>query len=810
MADNVHTARSTHRKTFSFLSSSWFAPKFTLHPAGQRSSDSVPHEHCVDKAPPPSPASPDNTHSPGGVSSPPASSSHLLPPKASHSMRLARKVKNFGRDSGDNAKPAKPKQRSRVIGDMLEDPYSLMTMSPQMLVAPSPSQSSTSFIEPRHTAGSLRRSATIGNQANGLPLSQSGAVQRARSVGAFPSLGPPANPHSGERNLSPVVFAPREETSQPPSETSSAFYSESLVPSKPPSLIEEEEESPVSEVPTTAVSRHLRNISSGSNGGKSHARVASSASSLSKAARILGPSQDTLPEVVLLPASPHPQEPSGSSTSSQHAPPIIRRRSPSPSPSRDIAILEGDLLTNPPQRTMSLRRAQVPRASQRRLSLDLRTLSPEPFKTGPARLKKSRSASAGSRRSLRPDAADELVDSYLEEDSGQGEPVDAKQHALDVRRAKKMVQLFGDKPPKELFKIHSRTRDDTFDTISILTTVSENRRESRATFTSVTSSISISRHLRDSVQSSNSEPSSPLVFSAPEGSVESHNPPPAPERTGDSDKPDDKAAAEPEPPAAAGTGTVPASERAPPAAEESPTSPSRRSVHSRPGTPVSSRTRPVLPALSLGSPVLFSHSRSHSLHSQNSQTQTQYTSEAVPPLPTSPLSPSSAAPFSDLVPSHGPASPTSPAAADPAEAEHERSGAASPPPEDFRARRIRAAKLSRFFGVAPHDLTDALANPPASPTHASAPYSVARSVGRPRTPHQDIPSSFGSAKDSSSTPSLPRQSQSEMERSTSRERPSITVEVATEVPRPFRLGREKRPVQELDMETVLDQLRRMR
>ena len=170
----------------------------------------------------------------------------------------------------------------------------------------------------------------------------------------------------------------------------------------------------------------------------------------------------------------------------------------------------------------------------------------------------------------------------------------------------------------------------------------------------------------------------------------------------------------------------------------------------------------------------------------------------------------SAAPFSDLLPTL-PAQ--SPPPADVDELDRERQAAASPPPEDFRARRIRAAKLSRFFGVAPHDLTEALANPPASPTFASPPQwaTAARSVpsGRPKTPRQDMLTSFGSAKDSSSTPSLPLQNQPE-EGSQPRERPSITVEVAAEVPRPFRLGREKKPVQELDMEAVLDQLRRMR
>lgn len=312
----------------------------------------------------------------------------------------------------------------------------------------------------------------------------------------------------------------------------------------------------------------------------------------------------------------------------------------------------------------------------------------------------------------------------------------------------------------------------------------------------MTSSLSITRRIGDSVQSSNSEPPSPLVFSAPEGSVESRHD--AQEKAKESIEPEPKAESEPE---VTSQGAKSAAEPASPATEESPISPARRSAHSRPSTPASSRplgprARPSLASLTVSRSS--SHSRQHSQHAQ-----TPLTSEPVPPLPTSPRSPTSAAPFSDLLPTL-PAQPPPPVDAD--ELERERQAAASPPPEDFRARRIRAAKLSRFFGVAPHDLTEALANPPASPTFASAPQ-WATTARRPRTPRQDMLTSFDSTKEPSSTPSLPLQPE---ERSKSRERPNVTVEVATEIPRPFRLGREKKPVQELDMDAVLDQLRRMR
>ncbi|TFY52344.1 hypothetical protein EVJ58_g10070 [Rhodofomes roseus] len=588
MSDNVNTpARNSHRKTFSFLSSSWFTSKPPLQPAAQHPTDSARDERRVDRTPTPAPPAAstrsrdtdDTSYSRTPHS--PLSAHFLLPKPSLQNMRLARKVKKLNRDADDKSKS---KQRPRV-GDMLEDPYSLMTMSPGLLIPPSPSPSTTSFLDSEPRPRSLKRSATVGNQPSGHATGQSVGVQRARSIAALPSSLAPPDPHiaePGERSLSPVIFAPREETSQPPSETSSALYSESLVPSKAPSLIEEEEEppSPVSEVPTTAVSQRFRNISSDGTGEKSHARLASSTSSLSKATRA---SKDRAPADV----SPYQQEPSGSSSSSQQAPPLIRRRSPSP---RAIPVFDGDLLTNPPQRSLSLRRAQTSRSS-RRLSLDLRNLSPEPFKGGPSRLKKSRSALAtSSKRTLRPDAADELVDSYLSQSADEvEEPVDEKQHALNVRRAKKMMQLFGDKPPKELFQVRShRIKDDMIDTISILTTVSENRRDSRATFTSVTSSISIRRRLRDSVQSSNSEPPSPLVFSPSEGLNGSRQGTPEDVKENVPAEPveaKDNAQAEPEPqveaePHVATDAAPPATEQAPTGAAGTSISPSRPSVHS--------------------------------------------------------------------------------------------------------------------------------------------------------------------------------------------------------------------------------------
>lgn len=419
MSDNANTTRNSHRKTLSFLPSSWFVPKLPLQPAGQRSVDSVlPQDSSHTKEP----------SNPTNIPSPSTSSfiSSSKPKIQQQGMKLVRKVKKPAREDSEDGIA----KQQRRIGDILEDAYSLTTVIPSLLSSPlatslPPSHSQTSFTD---NTGSLRRSASTGNQLKS--FSTSAGVQRTRSVAVFssgPSPTPPATAESSGRDQSPLVFAPREETSQPQSETSSAFYSESLNPSKSPSLNQEEGAgSSISEVPTPAVSQRLRSVSPGS---KSQARA--------KTARLPREAQDLNVEEVI--PSPPLQQLSASSSSSQLAPPLIQRRSPSP---HGVSLLEGDLLTTPPKRTMSLRRAQVARPStQRRLSLDLRTLSPESFKAGPARLKKSRSALTSMRRVAKPDLVDELVDSYFNEDSEQREPVDEKQHALNVRRAKKMMQV---------------------------------------------------------------------------------------------------------------------------------------------------------------------------------------------------------------------------------------------------------------------------------------------------------------------------------------------------------------------------------
>lgn len=406
--------------------------------------------------------------------------------------------------------------------------------------------------------------------------------------------------------------------------------------------------------------------------------------------------------------------------------------------------------------------------TKRRLSLDLRSFSPEPVKG--AKLKKGKSALVSSSKKSaeeeRKRSTDEMEDALDDETLRVAGSLSDKERALYLKRTRKILQLFGDKPPKEFFQVTQATRpgDDTLDaidTISILTTVSENRRDSRATFTSLTSStisLTVHRRVRDSVQSI-SEPSSPLAFTGselPEDKKQSQEQEKRKSQSSAQDAIEEHAEAsshtEPESSGAARKSESSFEEGDLPPLPLSPMQP----IHQP-------RPKPSIQSISAASTT--SHTRTLSFHSQAPLNPHGHAHEPEPPLPAPPRTPP---PFTNTI-----ARPDAPAAPGPARAQ-------SPaPPEEFRARRRRAAKLSRFFGVAPHDLAGALAPAPQSPTLSS--YKRSTSMPRPHT-------SQGHAR-----------------------APSTTVEVQTEVPRAFRIGRpEKKAVQEEDMADILNQLRRMR
>lgn len=141
-------------------------------------------------------------------------------------------------------------------------------------------------------------------------------------------------------------------------------------------------------------------------------------------------------------------------------------------------------------------------------------------------------------------------------------------------------------------------------------------------------------------------------------------------------------------------------------------------------------------------------------------------------------------------------------------------------PSDFRVRRLRAAKLSRFFGVGLNDLASVLPAPPVP--SGSRPTSP---IVRPSNLHDRSAVAFAPAP-SLSTDSPPlthptsqqpqNQSHKGVEhpqasrKSTAQgsSRVSTSVEVAAEVKHTFGFG--NRNVKQMDMEAAIHQLRRMR
>ncbi|KZT06872.1 uncharacterized protein LAESUDRAFT_759042 [Laetiporus sulphureus 93-53] len=823
--------RSPHRKTFSaFLPSSWFAnapppphspppPK----PAPRRSRTDpavVGPEVGVSVSPSlassvssilysPQPSSPFST---AGVPPPRIPKSIHIP---RDKMKLARKVKKLSRIAiGDEP----PSPGGRQLADMLEDPYSLTIMSPILLASSSPAASTTTFSETQSQKGSLKRSNTFNTRPAPPvpPLPPSASIHRAHSLAALQSklVIPAAPPKARMSPISPVVFArPDEDGSQ----TSSAFYSDSNIPSKAPSIIREVDESPVTERPRSKATR--RPSTAPAETGSSSRDPSSLSAPITEESlapstgkptvKLIHNPSDAPPPLLLNAPPPRPSRtmsplPTSLHLKATHSSSLPNRRTPSPLPRNLFDSDSGGGAV--PKRSASLR-AKVPRSkvARRRLSLDLRMLTPEP--TRGAKLRKNKTTLV-TKRALEELVKEEGEDAERGEADGfsrMGEPMSDKQRAMNLRRARKMMQLFGDKPPNELFQVTATATAHAEDSISIVT---DSRRSSRATFASITSStisLTVHRRVRDSFPSSRSasEPPSPLVFTGAEQLPDVKAEGEAEDRSRKSEleqgqelhddaHPDTKTAGSEIDPAQATE-----SRDEDPAQQAEPESKSDVVPPLTPSSPISPTTRtarakPSIASLSLASTVshTFTHRRSYSHQSQVPLMSRSHELESEPPHAARNVPPRTPPPFSNFAPI--------PPVGDVrwnTETEPPRSPVA--PSEEFRARRLRAAKLSRFFGVAPHDLADALAATPATPAIPQ--------LGKHNSAHGY----------DESMPEVPAQAYVQ----TAREEPtvaperkaSMTVEVAAEVPRGFRLGRqEKKAVQELDMADVLDQLRRMR
>ncbi|GBE78378.1 hypothetical protein BKA93DRAFT_621293 [Sparassis latifolia] len=629
------------------------------------------------------------------------------------------------------------------IETISEDPVSSKSNSPL------PSPTKLGF----PSRQSLKRSATLGHlptlDTPGTLTVRATSVQRIRSMASMrPSLAiPTAVSHPKHSPLSPIVFSLPDGSH---SESSSPLYSESLAPSV---VLDIEIETPIVDIPTAA---HVRDSSPR----PCKSRRNSTASSVlvpgseqlqpTRAAKLTRHLGDSVPpDVLLRAASPAPRPPSPSSATP--TPPVSALPTVSP-------ILDSNAL---PCRTTSLRRGKGSGRTdaKRRLSLDLRAFAdmvvPAPLRSpgspgnnsessrpGRATLKKTRSAWLAANVVQEESELDaQAGDARNSDELGLGEPMSDKQRAMAVKRTRKMVQLFGDTPPATLYQITNTQATASADDIaSVVISMTSRSRDSRTTFVSDTMSVA-QAHVRDSMSTA-SEPMSPVPSHRPDA-LTLHDAivlPPGP-TTAERESP---------------------SQSLPPSTD--------------PGASVQSLS---LSTISSDPPA---------------QSVNSHTPLTAPARQFQPQSPATPPPFSNLFVWAPPQLPVPTPEERPPSPSHE-------PSPDFRTRRLRAAKLSRFFGVAPKDLAEAL---PAMPSYGMGEGSHAR---RPQTPA--YPAEIDLATAMLPPYHIPERTHPEVAHA---RKLSTTVEVAAEVPKgPFRIGRPgQNVVKEMDMRDVIQQLRKMK
>ncbi|KAI0757100.1 hypothetical protein C8Q80DRAFT_1265075 [Daedaleopsis nitida] len=534
----------------------------------------------------------------------------------------------------------------------------------------------------------LKRYATVTVSHN--RLAQSSEIHRARS---FASLRPSLSIPSSSLNSRPSTVSPMDFAIPP-------------IPASPVSPVSPSSRSGGSSRDTVGPDRRnsITSVSTRRNSTSSlltHERTPEQIqrARAAKLSRQFG--EDIPPDLLLRASSPPP-----------------RSRPSSPS---IMSFVEASMeLREPKRHAATTKRAN--QDAKRRLSLDVRTFvrapalesTNRPGNASPSApllsdtlkhrvlLKKSNSSG----RSRRPTTAGSVVDTVRSQptmtkdsdadsdldDDPDGQLAVEKQRALNVRRARKMNQVFGNDPPPALFQITSVPPGATDETVSVALKITDHRRrDSRATFASVaasTHSATVRESEQRPSQDSSGENLSPLVF------------------------------AEPVPIPGSDMSLVDASFEGD---DESVMLPylsrnlSRSSLNDAPPTPVS------LLGLSLASPSMhsiapsiastMSHAPSHSSHAPLPSPIREGFRLNPPPFtskfhwssasaPTSP--PPTASPLS---PASAPASATEPRAAVP----------------QFRTRRIRAAKLSRFFGVGLNDIAGMLVTNDSTPSIATAP-----------------------------------------------------------------------------------------
>ncbi|KAI0669997.1 hypothetical protein C8Q78DRAFT_1139180 [Trametes maxima] len=607
----------------------------------------------------------------------------------SEKMKLLRKTRKLSRILGEVPIPVSvdsPAHASeyRFLG-VVEEPS---------LTSASTSASSSPLRTPEdEPSGSLKRSATVSHNRQ----SQQSDIHRARSLASLrPSLSiPPAALTVHPTPISPIIFSWPEQNSIPPSPVSVITPSEEYAPSSAPlrrgSSISSRRDSSASSIfPAQKTPEQVL-----------RARAA-------KLARQLG--DNIPPEVLLRASSPQP-------------------RSPLASPSA-VSFAEASMtVREPPKRASSARpttgKNDRRRAPKRRLSLDLRAFvrvaeppAPSPSLSDTDKygtvLAQDRHGWAAMRKGSEPlparphDAgaqglsadvalAPPHVEQDVEADSDweDGDPQSLalqRQRALNVRRARKMLQMFGNEPPPALFQITNIPGGATDEGISVALSIAHRRVDSHATTPSVSATshaASESRHeLRDSVTatSDSGENLSPLVF----------------------DEPPSVPPSQPQSPQTVFAEVFAEGKELPPLP---PLSPSQETgINIRPASPLSV-------------PTLTSSSR-YSLSAASASTVSVPTSHAPSVNSQSPLASPILSSFQTstnpppqttmFLWGPAPAPTSSPLEAPPPSVLPEPACDVHPSDPRFRVRRIRAAKLSRFFGVGLNDIAGML-RPGASP-----------------------------------------------------------------------------------------------
>ncbi|RDX55974.1 hypothetical protein OH76DRAFT_1414477 [Lentinus brumalis] len=613
----------------------------------------------------------------------------------SEKMKLLRKTRKLSRILGEVPIPVSMEEADDLrLAGLLEEPSTSASSSSQSSPAGPPPG-----IERKGSLSNLHRSATVGHLNKSARQSK---VQRTRSLASLrPSLA-----------ILPAALTTRTSPASP----AACPYSHTLAPL------------PASPVSSVRVSGDSGKETIGPSRRDSLISVESRQRRDSTASSILFP--ERTPEQVNRARAAKLARQLG-----ENIPPEMLLRAPTP--------LARSALASPS--TTSFAEAswdsiQGPSANhdrshpRRRLSLDIRTFVRGDSKDAPFQVEKHRILHRKSKSSLsvkkrRPNTAGAAVetvrratpmaqDSDIETDPDEdlARPLTEKQRALNVRRARKMNQMFGNDPPPALYQITNIRPGAADDSVSVALTVAHRRRHSCATFVSVASNFSAPEvdgdRRRKSEDGTTGENLSPLIFAGvpsrpPSGEYATY--------AGASVEGDDESVLLPYLNSKNGSHTDlrPASPLGLPVS-----SPSQQSVAN---ASVVSITPSNAPSQQSSAPLQYPARASFRASPPPFLNMFHWGSSSASPPPLSPLEASS--------PLSGPKSASETSPSDPL----------------FRMRRMRAAKLSRFFGVGLQDITGMLVTEDPSPSVPVAPASKALPpipVADPVPPVPPVPSLY--------------------------------------------------------------------